>query len=117
MRHFLLKISNFHCALLTAFVLCSCGSDLSEQSLEKWRRASESAKNKFIAAHFADDAEHVRKCITRMAALPNTDGVRVLDAGEMCSMGLRLREKNAAAATGQSAKSAKAAKPAKKKSK
>lgn len=83
-------------ALFCMVTLAACG-ELSEQTLSRWKNASESSKNKVVVAHFADSAEYVKKCITRMAALPNTESVRVLDAGEMCITGLRIREKNTTA--------------------
>jgi hypothetical protein len=82
------------------FVICclllvpGC-SELSEQTMKQWATASDSAKNKVIAAHFADNAEYVRKCMNRMAALPDAETVSVLDAGELCVTGFRLKEKNA----------------------
>jgi hypothetical protein len=80
---------------LLLFAALSAFADLDNQTLDKWARASESAKDKVVAAHFADDAEYVKKCIDRMAALPDTENVGVLDAGELCVTGLRLKERNA----------------------
>ncbi|MDR1071763.1 MAG: hypothetical protein LBL21_03930 [Rickettsiales bacterium] len=83
-------------ALFGLVALAACG-ELSEQTLSKWKTASESAKNKLVAERFADNAEYVKKCITRMAALPNTEMVKIQDAGRMCLTGLRVRETNAPA--------------------
>jgi hypothetical protein len=84
----------FAVCALTAVLATGC-RELSEQTLKQWATASDSAKDKVIAAHFADHAEYVKKCMNRMAASPNTENVKILDAGGLCTTGFRLKERNA----------------------
>jgi hypothetical protein len=84
-----MKIKNI--APLVFIALAACG-ELSEQTLSEWARASDSAREKVVAAHFADNAQAMKKCITRMSSLPNTEKVKVLDAGKMCVAGMRVKD-------------------------
>lgn len=73
----------------------ACG-ELDKQTLKQWKSASDSARSKVVAEYFAENADHVKNCITRMSALPDTEKLSVMDAGGACLTGLRIREKNAA---------------------
>ena len=77
-------------------VLSGCG-DPAEQTLGEWKKSPESIRQKFVQAYFSKNPEHIKKCITRMSMLPNTEKVRVMDAGNSCLTGLELKERNAAA--------------------
>ena len=75
-------------------VLAACG-DLENGTLRDWKRASDKSRGKFVAAHFADQAEYVKRCITRTAALANTEKMAVLKVGELCKASLLAREQAA----------------------
>lgn len=90
--------------LLTMLITAACG-ELDGKTIAKWKGASDSAKNKFAIAHFADHADYVKNCIDKISAMPNTDAVKISDAGNICMTGMKLREHNMT--TAKSAKNAK----------
>lgn len=93
------------CIFCSVF-LASCG-DPKDQNLSSWRKSPESIKERFVNTYFAKDPIYVKKCIDRMATLPDTDKVMVMDAGESCLTGLEIRERNALATAKKNAKSKK----------
>jgi len=69
--------------------------DIDDQTLAGWKKLPEAARNNIVARHFGKNPEFVKTCIDRMATLPNTGHVKVMDAGNNCLLGLELRERNA----------------------
>ncbi|MDR1826535.1 MAG: hypothetical protein LBQ49_02475 [Rickettsiales bacterium] len=78
-------------------LLVSCGKP-AEQTLGDWKKSADSSRDRFVEAYFPKDPKFIKKCITKMSELPNTEKVRAMDAGQSCLMGLELKERNAAAA-------------------
>ncbi|MDR1027465.1 MAG: hypothetical protein LBL46_03560 [Rickettsiales bacterium] len=72
-------------------ILAACG-DLEKGTLRDWGRASDKSRDRVIAAHFADNADYIKRCITRTATLPNTEKMAVLKVGELCRTSLLARE-------------------------
>jgi Tfp pilus assembly protein PilP len=75
-------------------LLSACG-ELSEKKLAQWVRASDSQKDKVLSDLTPESAKYVKKCMNRLASLPNTEKVKIVDAKENCLTGLRLKEQNA----------------------
>ena len=90
-------MKKIHLLFALCFLIVACG-DPSKQTLAEWKKSPESIKQKFVGEYFAKNPEYIKKCIDRMSMLPETDRVRVMDAGNSCLTGLELKERKAAAA-------------------
>ena len=71
--------------ILALFILAACG-EREKSTLADWKKTSETARVNIVR----DDT--LRKCITRMSMLPNTETVKLKDAVELCKTGQLLKK-------------------------